>query len=151
MMKHHRGSKGFTLIELLIVIAIIGILAAIAVPSYTGYTARARVSEVVNAMGAVKSAIDANMNDNLGVAADAADVPTIQSVYGVTVPLNRITGNTGMAVTGGASPVITATLNNTGDATNADGKTLTLTFSTATTPNWQWGGTAGTSYRPSNK
>ena len=151
MMKHHRGSKGFTLIELLIVIAIIGILAAIAVPSYTGYTARARVSEVVNAMGAVKSAVDATMNDNLGqVPTGANSFATVQSVFGVTFPQNRCSA---IAVSTGATPAISATLTNTGDTTNADGKTLVLTYNVANTPPWQWSSPdgLGASYIPSNK
>ena len=59
MIKIQRGDKGFTLIELLIVIAIIGILAAIAIPSYTGYTRKAKIQEVIHAMGAVKTAVTA--------------------------------------------------------------------------------------------
>ena len=46
--------SGFTLIELLIVIAIIGILAAVALPAYTNYTNKAKFSEVVLAVSAVK-------------------------------------------------------------------------------------------------
>jgi len=146
MMKTSRGSKGFTLIELLIVVAIIGILAAIAVPSYTGYTARARVSEVTNAMGAVKSAVDADMNQNPNGTVGAADITAIGSAYGVTVPQNRISA---MSVTAGLTPVITATLQNTGDNTNApNGSTLTLSFNGT---KWIWGGTAGGAYQPSNQ
>ena len=51
------AQKGFTLIELMIVIAIIGILAAIALPAYQDYTARAKVTEVVLAASACRTAI----------------------------------------------------------------------------------------------
>jgi len=49
--------KGFTLIELMIVVAIIGILAAIALPAYQDYTTRAKVSEVILAASACRTAI----------------------------------------------------------------------------------------------
>lgn len=145
MIKVVRENKGFTLIELLIVVAIIGILAAIAVPSYTGYTARARVSEVTNAIGAVKTAVDAEMQTNGDTAVGAADITAIESQYGVEIPQSRISA---MDVSAGAAPVITAMLANTGDTKNADGKTLTLTRNADKT--WTWGGDAGGAYQPSN-
>jgi len=56
-MQMKKGQQGFTLIELMIVVAIIGILAAIALPAYQDYTARAKLSEVVLAASACRTAI----------------------------------------------------------------------------------------------
>lgn len=56
--KCSRTQAGFTLIELMIVIAIIGILASVALPAYQTYVKKAKFSEVVLAVGAIKTAID---------------------------------------------------------------------------------------------
>ncbi|NAR62635.1 prepilin-type N-terminal cleavage/methylation domain-containing protein [Acinetobacter haemolyticus] len=64
--------KGFTLIELMIVVAIIGILAAVAIPAYQDYTVRAKISEVITAGAAAKSAISEGFQTNGMVGVDSA-------------------------------------------------------------------------------
>lgn len=137
MIKVQRNSKGFTLIELLIVIAIIGILAAIAVPAYTGYTKKAKVGEVIHAMGAIKNSV-AVYYAEAGAAVVAGTAADIKTNYGVDVPTNRALFQVA------ADGTITATL----QAIGADVDATTLTLTTADFKTWAWGGTLPASYKP---
>ncbi|QHH93875.1 pilin [Acinetobacter gyllenbergii] len=106
--------KGFTLIELMIVVAIIGILAAVAIPAYQDYTVRAKISEVITAGAAAKSAISEGFQTNgmVGVDSAAAAVSKGSSTAPVSKYLESIgspSGATGAPVSGTATGIITLT------------------------------------------
>jgi type IV pilus assembly protein PilA len=138
MIKVQRNSKGFTLIELLIVIAIIGILAAIAIPAYTGYTRKAKVGELIHALGAVKNAIVVYYSES-GTTQDAATGAAIKAAYGVDVPEGK-----GTFAYDAASRTVTATSSISGVS-----GTITLTAA-ADFKQWTWGGTTEATYIPKN-
>src|ERR1017187_1478170 len=86
--------KGFTLIELMIVVAIIGILAAVAIPAYSNYTKKAKFTEVVSAIGGLKTAIETCSAD--------MGVPT-----NCTSGTNGVPTNLGTPLAAGTSSAVT--------------------------------------------
>lgn len=140
-----RGKKGFTLIELLIVVAIIGILAAIAIPMYRSHTTKARMSEVVNAIGHLGKAVGL-YQDEAGAAVwpDCPDMTAIQTSLGVGLSSIRISA----VRIDQAARTIKATLWNIG--LEVDSRTLVLSADQNGdgSISCQWGGTVPQTYIP---
>ena len=112
--------QGFTLIELMIVVAIIGILAAVALPAYSDYTKKAKMSEVILAASACRTAItDVAQSSSAFPAAGGWGCET-------TASTSKYVTSVATDANGG----IIATAQGTGDTT-IDTKTLSLVPTTA--------------------
>ena len=128
-----KNMQGFTLIELMIVVAIIAILAAIALPAYSDYTKKAKVSEVILAASAARTAV-AEYAAGTGSLPNASWVPETQSSKYVS----GLTWN---------GSVITATSQNIPGVTG--NITLTATMNSATQQvTWVCNGSIPAKYRP---
>lgn len=106
-----KKQSGFTLIELMIVVAIVAILAAVALPAYQSYTEKAKMTELVSATGAGKTALEVCVQTSTSAAS---------CTYSATTTTQNVS-----AVTGGVSGG-TATITATGRGDLAS-KTCTLT------------------------
>ena len=137
-MRLHGGGKGFTLIEVAVALAIVGILAAIAIPAYTSSMNKARMAEMIYAMGAVKDAVIAYYAES-GAVVDAPDAVAIKSVYHVDLS----TGSAGFSYRS-ADNTITA-------ASTVPGVPGTVAlYGTQDYKVWTWGGTVDGKYLPRN-
>ena len=110
--------QGFTLIELMFEIAIVGILAAVALPAYSDYVTRSKVSEVILAASACRTAVS-----EIYQTADVNAAPPAVDGWGCNEGANRTqyvqqisTSTTGQ---------ITVTATNTGEGL-VDGSTIVL-------------------------
>ncbi len=79
-MKHCEKNNGFTLIELLVVVLIIGILSAIALPQYQAAVDKARYTEVMTMVTAIKNAQEVYHMANGAYATDLTELD-IQMPY----------------------------------------------------------------------
>jgi type IV pilus assembly protein PilA len=109
-MKH--PAHGFTLIELMIVVVIIAILAAVALPAFQNYSTRAKISEVILALGACRTTITEVYQ--------SGNTPPGPGNWGCEGASSRYVAG----ISTDANGVVTATL--TGIAGDVNGKTVTL-------------------------
>lgn len=156
-----KAQKGFTLIELMIVVAIIGILAAVAIPQYQNYVARSQVTRVMQETGALKTAVEACINEGrttIGTAAgncDPGGTPSnlMATATGTSAMVSGTPPTTGAGTASVTSPLtatstIQATFGNNAAAVLTTGTPSTLTWTRNANGGWTCATTAPANLRP---
>lgn len=127
----NRSRSGFTMLELLMVVIIIGILATLALPQYMSFIEKARATEAINTMGAIRTAENLAKLELGSYTADATNLsisfPTAGSATYWTYGLSGAS-DTGF--------VVTATRTSKKVAAGIAGQTITLTWNDATGESW---------------
>lgn len=146
----YKNAKGFTLVELMIVVAIIGVLAAVALPAYQDYTYKARVSEIILAASACRTAVSEFVASSGALPANAVADDDAADICGASAPGGFVASVDWGVTTGG---IITATAAVDADLGGASGLTITLTpgavdATTNTIPTWTCGGTIPANLKP---
>ena len=101
-----KGKRGFTLIEVLIVVIILGILATIAIPQFGNIVEKARATEAVTNIAAIRTGLEVDVLETGGLYPSFADVAAINAGLDCEITANNFT----YAVVGGDGTfVITAT------------------------------------------
>jgi type IV pilus assembly protein PilA len=129
--------KGFTLIELMIVVAIIGILAAVAIPQYQDYVTRAKWSDNITQVSALKNAIAECAQNNGGTLAGTCDTaPLLLTAVGYPGLPPASANLASVAITAGTAAIVVT-------GTAAVGSCTVTFLPTVGTNSITWGGTTG--------
>jgi len=113
---------------LLLLVAVMGILAAIALPAYMDYSRKAKLTEVINVAGAIKTALiakasESNLLEPGGAGVNAPDFTAIQDKFAITVS-RRYISDASVVCNLDEICTITATIKDIG--TSLDGQNLVL-------------------------